>query len=202
MWTNILNRLERDNKTAEIKVVFDREMLLEFAEKHYKRHEEDRTTWNGRQIRNAFQTALALAQYERLAKLRKNGMTPEEAAASSKKKWMTVKLTKSIFQNIAKTARDFELYIEMIRGKDSDKLREEELRDDYNDPGARPVRKRYPASPSMKSLPNSSLLTPSSSRTNMSKSKKAARKSSDEEEEDSEDSDIGDEDELSDEDDD
>lgn len=191
-----MNHLERDNKTADVKVDFDRDVLLEFAEKHFKRHERDRTTWNGRQIRNGFQTALALAHYERLAKLRKHDMTPEDAAASGRKKWMTVKLTKPIFQNIAKTARDFELYIEMIRGKDSDKVREEELRDDYNDPMALPTRKQYPSSQSRLSMIDTAQSIGASSWTNP---KKPARKETDDEDESDEDS--GEDDNRSDEDD-
>jgi hypothetical protein len=84
-----------------------------------------------------------LAHYERLAKLRENDITVEEAATSGKKKWMTVRLTKKIFGDIARTAREFELYLGMLRGKDSDKAREEELRDDYNDPTGPPARKQY-----------------------------------------------------------
>ena len=70
-------------------------------------------------------------------------MTAEEAASSGKRKWMSVKLTKAIFQNIAKTAREFELYIGMLRGRDSERVRDEELRDDYNDPTAQPASKQY-----------------------------------------------------------
>lgn len=50
MWENILNRIERDNETSEIKIKFDREALLEFADKHYRKNEYAETTWNGRQV--------------------------------------------------------------------------------------------------------------------------------------------------------
>ena len=102
-------------------------------------------TWNGRQIRNAFQTALALGHYERLAKIREAGMTPEEAMKTGKKKWRTVKLTKANFANIAKTAREFEQYIETLRGSDSQNARESELRYDEFDPERPRARKQYPA---------------------------------------------------------
>jgi len=55
-----MRRLKKENELAEIKDVFDENKLLEFAEKHCKRRELTKTTWNGRQIRIAFQTALAL----------------------------------------------------------------------------------------------------------------------------------------------
>ena len=50
IWDNILNRIERNNKVARIKVKFDRASLLEFADKHYRKNEESETTWNGRQV--------------------------------------------------------------------------------------------------------------------------------------------------------
>ena len=65
MWSNIMRRLETENETAEIKVEFDRHRLLAFADQHYKRRKPTGTTWNGRQIRNAFQTALALGHAAR-----------------------------------------------------------------------------------------------------------------------------------------
>lgn len=141
-----MKRLEDDNKTAQIKVIFDKDALLEFAQRHFEKCDQEGVTWNGRQIRNAFQTALALGHYERLAKMREADMTPEEALASGKKKWTSVKLTKANFQKIAKTATEFEQYIESLRGNDSVNARESELRyDDYDSQRLR-ARKQYPAS--------------------------------------------------------
>lgn len=147
MWNNILNRLEVENKTAEIKVKFNRQNLLDFAEQHFKKRQKDGKTWNGRQIRNAFQTALALSQFDRREDIKASGQTLDEAAKTGKKKWMTVKLTKANFQNIAKTMHEFEDYIVKLRGKDSDTAREGEVRDDYYDPdpNAQPARKNYAA---------------------------------------------------------
>ncbi|KAH5346816.1 hypothetical protein HBI48_189150 [Parastagonospora nodorum] len=144
-WTNILNRIEADNKTADVKVIFDKELLLEFAQRHFEQCERMGVTWNGRQIRNAFQTALALGHYERIGKIREAGMTPEEAMKTGKKKWRSIKLTKANFANIAKTAKEFEQYIEMLRGNDSQNARESELRYDEYDPERPRARKQYPA---------------------------------------------------------
>jgi len=41
----------------------DREEILRYAEDHFKELELLKTTWNRRQIRNALQTAIALAEY-------------------------------------------------------------------------------------------------------------------------------------------
>lgn len=95
------------------------------------------------QIRNAFQTALALGHEERHAVLREAGKTPEEAASSGKKKWMTVKLVTKNFGSIARTTRGFEDYIVALRGKDSDAAREAEVRDDDYNPNQLPAKKAY-----------------------------------------------------------
>lgn len=131
MWANIMRNIDEENASSPIRVVFDADALLSFAERHYILHEHDGTTWNGRQIRNAFRTAIALGHYERMEKLRSAGMSPEQAEQSGKKKWMTVRLTKRNFANIAKTSHDFEEYIVHLRGRDSDNVKEAEVRDDH-----------------------------------------------------------------------
>lgn len=138
-----MNRLEEDNKSAPVKIVFDRDALLEFAQRHFEKCQQAGVAWNGRQIRNAFQTAIALGHYERVAKIRAEKMTLEEALATGKKKWKSVKLTKANFQKIARTSSEFEEYIENLRGNDSMKAREMELRDDDYDPQASRARKHY-----------------------------------------------------------
>ncbi|KAH7153528.1 hypothetical protein EDB81DRAFT_882464 [Dactylonectria macrodidyma] len=147
MWNNILSRLETENKTADIKVKFDRQKLLDFAEQHYKKRQKDGKSWNGRQVRNAFQTALALGHFDRQKDIKASGQTIEEVVKTGKKKWMTVKLTKTNFQSIARTMHEFEDYIVKLRGKDSETAREGEVRDDYYDPDpvVEPARKNYGA---------------------------------------------------------
>ncbi|RYP68601.1 hypothetical protein DL771_006573 [Monosporascus sp. 5C6A] len=143
IWENILKRIERNNEASGVKIKFDRASLLEFADKHYRKNEEMDTTWNGRQIRNAFQTAIALGHYEREKRLKAAGMTEEDAARSGQKTWMTVKLTRANFRNIAKTASEFEDYLASVRGPDSSLAKENHLRDDAHDPDTPVVRKDY-----------------------------------------------------------
>jgi hypothetical protein len=81
-------------------------------------------------------------------------MTPDEALATGKKKWRTVRLTKANFSNIAKTAKEFEQYIETLRGSDSQNARESELRYDEWDPERPMARKQYPASGTMRESVN------------------------------------------------
>lgn len=186
-----MNRLEGDNATAAIKIEFDRDELLEFAKSHFKRHERHRTTWNGRQIRNGFQTALALAHYDRIKKLSKDGITPDQAAESGKKKWMKVKLTKKHFSDIARTANDFENYLAGLRGQDATNAVDEGLRDDYNDPSAGYARKQYDYMSSSKKGSSPSRSTGIQSR---SKGRKPASEISDSEGEDSSNGDYDDDD--------
>lgn len=167
-----MNRLEADNKSAPIKIVFDKQALLEFAQRHFDRCSQAGVTWNGRQIRNAFQTAIALGHYERVAKIRAEGMTPEEALATGKKKWNTVKLTKANFQKIARTASDFEEYIEKLRGNDSMTARELELRDDDYDPHTPRARKQYTNAATLR---DDARLAPRKDRLHSSKSKRPVR---------------------------
>ncbi|KAI1765476.1 hypothetical protein GGR53DRAFT_529535 [Hypoxylon sp. FL1150] len=131
IWKGCLDRIERDNHLRDIKVEFDRQELLEFAEEHYQEHHKKHTSWNGRQIRNAFQTAIALGQYERTAKMKKKGLTPDEALASNKKKWRVVELTRKNLDTIAETAYDFDKYMKSVH-KDTDAAlaKVEQLRDD------------------------------------------------------------------------
>jgi SpoVK/Ycf46/Vps4 family AAA+-type ATPase len=134
IWENQLNRIARENADKKVKIVFNKAELFGFADKHYKNHAATGTTWNGRQIRNAFQTAIALGQHDRTIKLRENGMTEEDAEASGKEKYMTIKLTRGNFKKIAKTAKDFEDYMVSVRGSDTVLAQEEALRDDGFDP--------------------------------------------------------------------
>ncbi|KAM0496898.1 hypothetical protein ACHAP8_007127 [Fusarium lateritium] len=133
MWKGILDRLETDNRTATIKVKFDRSALLTWAEIHYKTHSSDETkntAWNGRQIRNAFQLAISLGHHDRDRKLVAADLTNAEALASGEKTWTSVRLITANFNNIAKTARDFGDYLHATRGNDSEIAKTLALRHD------------------------------------------------------------------------
>ncbi|KAI0020264.1 P-loop containing nucleoside triphosphate hydrolase protein [Xylariomycetidae sp. FL0641] len=139
IWNNTLNRIEKENATSKLRIRFDRSALLNFAEKHYKKHELAEATWNGRQIRNAFQTAVALGHYDRKKALRAANLTAEAAEASGERKWMSVRLKTENFRYIAKTAREFEDYLTSVRGPDVEVARENQYRDDTLDPDAPPA---------------------------------------------------------------
>ncbi|KAI8632380.1 hypothetical protein F5Y19DRAFT_421017 [Xylariaceae sp. FL1651] len=144
IWDNMLNRIIKDNEYADVKISFNRDALLDFARRHYEQHEPDETTWNARQIRNAFSTAIAMGQFDRIERIRKEGLTPDEAAQSSKKSFMTIKLTSRNFCKIAETAADFEEYINTVRGPDRDNALANQQRNDYFEtPAKQPPRKLY-----------------------------------------------------------
>lgn len=133
MWNNIMDRIERDNKNSETKVAikFNREKLLKFAERDFQRREGNGKPWNGRQIRNAFNTAIGLGRFQRLRMLSEKGISPEEAATSEDKQLKEIKLTKTNFNDISTVARSFEDYIQDLRGMDSDNARLSRVRDDH-----------------------------------------------------------------------
>lgn len=147
LWEKTLDRIERQNDDQAVKVVFRRESLLEFAEQHYIHCEKTKSTWNGRQIRNAFQTALSLGRHERLKKLKQKGIPEAEAERMGKKKYLRLELTRENFQKIARMDREFEDYMINVRGSDVLSARDEYVRNDEFDPEVPLPQKDYSGLP-------------------------------------------------------
>lgn len=96
-----LHRLNEDRVQQGLKAVeFDHKSIVKYAEKHLAD-----LKWNGRQIRNAFQTAIALADFE---------------ASDSSEKVPT--MTKKHFVKLGKAAAEFDEYLESVHGMDEDKM--------------------------------------------------------------------------------
>ncbi|ETS78286.1 hypothetical protein PFICI_10348 [Pestalotiopsis fici W106-1] len=131
IWNNLLDRIAMDNETSDVKIDFKKDKLLKFAVSHYKKYSSDGTTWNARQIRNAFSTAIAMGQYDRMERIRRAGLTPEQVVASGNQGLMTIKLSKGNFEKVADTATEFEEYINAVRGDDVKNALENQQRDDY-----------------------------------------------------------------------
>ena len=103
VWEMNLDRTQENMK----EIAVDRPKIMEFAKKQYKKAEkEGKGLWNGRQIRNAFQTAIALAEW--LAK--KEGPDPETKEARA------AKLTANSFKKVAKASAEFDDYLERAHG--------------------------------------------------------------------------------------
>ncbi|KAL8811797.1 MAG: hypothetical protein Q9223_007455, partial [Gallowayella weberi] len=61
IWKMNLERLSKSKRALAV----DGEEIYEYAKQHYKALvKKGKTTWNGRQIKNAFQTAIALAEFD------------------------------------------------------------------------------------------------------------------------------------------
>ena len=79
----------------------DRKGILKFASKHYKELAESETTWNGRQIRNAFQTAIALAEWDAYqGQLKFKSPVP-----------LKPRLESEHFERVAKASKHFDAYL-------------------------------------------------------------------------------------------
>ncbi|KAI4598317.1 hypothetical protein KJ359_003201 [Pestalotiopsis sp. 9143b] len=131
IWSNLLDRITKDNDTSDVRIKFDKDILLKFATTHFKKYIDDGTAWNARQIRNAFSTAIAMGQYDRMERIRKEGLTPDSVAASGNPGLMTIKLEKRNFAKVARTATEFEDYINAVRGDDARNALDSKQRDDY-----------------------------------------------------------------------
>ncbi|CCF35661.1 hypothetical protein CH063_01351 [Colletotrichum higginsianum] len=106
---------QKKTKTYNFKIR-DKEILA-FAKKHYLGLEkENRETWNGRQIRNAFQTAIALVEYQDMSK------DADEPKPS---------LGKKQFKSVAQGSREFDDYLYSVLGStEADGARQDGWRDD------------------------------------------------------------------------
>lgn len=138
IWKKTLQRIERDNDKTEMKILFNEGNLMKFAKSHYQRNRRSGNTWNGRQIRNAFQTAIGIGQYERLKKIKdaaKDNRTPEKSSRY-------IRLTVKSFESVAETTSDFERYITSTRGDDRERAAVNEFRRDERS-SEPPPRKSY-----------------------------------------------------------
>lgn len=119
IWKMNLQRLieHRHNFDAEVKEI------TKYAKRHYRTLEKSkRATWNGRQIKNAFQTAIALAEFD----------------AKMEHKSKPVLRTKH-FEVVARASEGFDYYLSMIHGTDADRAKREGMRfDDPRDVMSRP----------------------------------------------------------------
>ncbi|KAK7994126.1 Mss4-like protein [Apiospora arundinis] len=104
----IQERFERQGR----RVSYDMSSMLNFAEQHYREHQLY-NRWNGRQIRNACQTALALAEYDS-----HGGRIIQDDEAEDN---TLVELQLRHFQLVQKAYLDFGCYLGDIRGTQGDR---------------------------------------------------------------------------------
>lgn len=158
IWESTMRRLKRENQHRDIKIEFNESSLLKWATKSFQKLDShssgggESKTWNGRQIRNAFQTAVSLAHYERPEKLLNDfGMTVAQADASTDPMHKRIYLEKELFKQIADIATEFEDYLSTVRGPDQRLAMQSSLRNDSyraegaGDGGGQQPRKAYAA---------------------------------------------------------
>ncbi|KAL2286014.1 hypothetical protein FJTKL_07262 [Diaporthe vaccinii] len=92
--------------------------ILKFASRHYRRlQKEGSNTWNGRQIRNACQTAIALVEHE---------------AAHLKAGQPIPVLGKKHFETVAEGSKEFDRYLKRtLQGGDDEIAMRDQWRNDY-----------------------------------------------------------------------
>lgn len=120
-----LDRLEREhNKCPPNRpVIFSRKEIMNFAKGHWAHNGITKTHWNGRQIKNAFQTAIALAEWEHLDSKPKNDSSG-------------LLLEARHFNKVAEASARFDVYLASVRKSDKFNAREKKNRDDdYVDTG-------------------------------------------------------------------
>ena len=99
----------------------DKKEILEFASRHFRELHKSKTVWNGRQIRNAFQTAIALAEWE-AHRIEVKHKVP-----------MAIKptLERKHFESVAKASQHFDDYLkETLAGTAADLAVEDHERTD------------------------------------------------------------------------
>ncbi|RDL36239.1 Uncharacterized protein BP5553_06851 [Venustampulla echinocandica] len=101
--------------------------ILKFAKTHYMELKKAKAgSWNGRQIRNAFQTAIALAEFE---------ASGEGVADATGSRQYNPELTERHFAKVAEASKEFDKYLRSTLGgqTDADVARLEQTRvDDFN----------------------------------------------------------------------
>jgi hypothetical protein len=92
--------------------IIEKKDIIDYARLHYKELQSlNATPWNGRQIRNAFQTAMALAEYDA------HDSTP--------------RLNRAQFAKVAETSKQFDFYLKTVWGRDDAEVaRQDQARND------------------------------------------------------------------------
>lgn len=132
IWRMLLQRIDNDNKRVPIKIKFNEKKLLKFAQKHYESHERSETTWNGRQIRNAFQLAIAMDQHDRLQQIQNASPNPDQEPLGPKSN-SYIQLKVENFRAIARTAHEFETYMGSFMDSTAYRAKDVGVRNDYHD---------------------------------------------------------------------
>lgn len=119
IWKMNLDTLEERNIGSDptMRVRFNRKEIEEYARKHWK-STGDGTRWNGRQIKNAFQTAIALADWDHVENT--GGLLHSDGPL----------LKVEHFKVVAKASVHFDNYLIKVRKTDEQRAKEHDIRRD------------------------------------------------------------------------
>lgn len=128
------------SRPDHVPVEIDNASILNFARDHFRDHKQSQR-WNGRQIRNAFQVAYSLAQFN-LENENPDDSDDEDFAGGPQANGekiltarMRLRLDSSHFDIVNASIERFDLYLFKTRGTDSDAAKTYQLRNDnYQDP--------------------------------------------------------------------
>lgn len=104
-------------------IIVDDNEILVFANQQWKiQIDSHKVGWNGRQIRNAFQTAVALAEYESIGKSAVDG------------KAVRPELRRQFFETVQKASIDFDNYLQLVLTvKQTEYVKNQRWRNDTGD---------------------------------------------------------------------
>ncbi|KAK5078921.1 hypothetical protein LTR64_002660 [Lithohypha guttulata] len=118
IWKVNLRLLKERNKELDV----DEKAILRFAKRHFRANVETSSTWNGRQIQNAFKVATALADWD------DQSINDQQRDGGAKRR---SKLLPSHFEIIAHGTHAFDRYLRAAVGyNDAQRAYNEQVRDD------------------------------------------------------------------------
>ena len=126
-----LERLSKKKHRRNEPMDFNETEILRYARRHYNKTSPQKAIWNGRQIRNAFQTASALAKFEAHEQNRKAKGRSEETGNDFEP--IDPQLEVKHFKKIASASYEFDKYISETRGATDTELafRDSQRMDEY-----------------------------------------------------------------------
>ena len=114
LWRMNLERLEEKKQRRNESMLFKENEIIAYAQSHYTQTSLRGANWNGRQIRNAFQTASALAEYE----ARENNKRKKARSVKTGEAFIPIdpELHVKHFKEIARASYEFDEYISETKG--------------------------------------------------------------------------------------
>lgn len=114
-----LRNIQKRVEARGVEISIEHDQILSWATEYWRRHKKMR--WNGRQIRNACQTALALAEYDAQHRTESTNLEANDRVISTIDQTVKIQLTIGHLETVAKAYLEFMRYLHEIYGKDADR---------------------------------------------------------------------------------